>query len=148
MRQVQIEFHTYSPHPYPQRVSARSLWCHHIRSSSASNVSPRVHVSLWTAMSQSWSAHPVFHSFPVLFACVLQCFLSPVGSFAIVNQRQDIAHKTEIIQNTLAAHTASLTLCVQSQDYVLLVSAKELLEKARGHAFTLIWIDPTVLEIR
>lgn len=114
MRQVQIEFHTYSPHPYPQRVSARSLWCHHIRASSASIVSPRVHVSLWTAMSQSWSAHPVFHSFPVLFACVLRCFLSPVGSFAIVNQRQDIAHKTEIIQNTLAAHTASLTLCVHS----------------------------------
>lgn len=114
MRQVQIEFHTYSPHPYPKRVSARSLWYHHIRSSLASNVSPRVHVSLWTAMSQSWSAHPVFHSFPVLFACVLQCFLSPVGSFAIVNQRLDIAHKMEIIQNTLAAHTTSLTLCVHS----------------------------------
>lgn len=65
-------------------------------------------IGLWTAMSQSWSVHPVFHSFPVLVACVLQCFLPPVGSFAIVNQGLDIAHKMEIIQNTLAAHTASL----------------------------------------
>lgn len=75
--------------------------------------------------------HYMFHSFSVLFACVPQCFLSPVGSFAIVHQRLDTAHKIEIMLNTLAAHTASLTLCVRSpRTRSILVSAKESLEKA------------------
>lgn len=49
-----------------------------------------------------------FQSFPGLFACALECSLSPAGSFAIADQSADTAHKREIIQNPSAAHTASL----------------------------------------
>jgi len=36
------------------------------------------------------------------------CLFSPVGSFAIVDQSADIAHKRAMIQNPPAAYTASL----------------------------------------
>lgn len=58
--------------------------------------------------------HCIFHSFPVSLACVFQCFLSSVGSFAIVHQRLDTAYKREKSQNMLAGHSASLTLSVHS----------------------------------
>lgn len=65
---------------------------------------------------QGSARYCIFQSFLVLLAGVLQCFLSPLKSFAVINQRLGTAHKREIIKSMWALHTASLTLCVHSID--------------------------------